>query len=447
MKNKSIKTQITILLTMLMASLAVLLLVFMLFISRQVALQTARRQLVDTVRANLTFVEITDKKPIISSGFSYSHNGIFTLVYSQNESLIAGQIPVSFQLEVPFENGTIRMVESNDSNYLVLDFFLSADWEHGVWVRGLTEAPDNRMMTLNLLMVSLVSLPVFLLLAVWGSFHITRRVFRPLDHITATAEAINEAKDLSGRIGLPEGTDEFSRLASDFDKMFERLERSFETEKQFTADASHELRTPVAVIKGACEYSEKYDETPNEYQETLAMIHRQADKMSVLISQLLSMTRMEQEIEYNKMTCLDLGKFTKQFIKEQQWDHSRIDISVFENILINGNQELLSRLITNLIENGFKYNTEDGRLWISVTAEGEEALLSVKDNGIGISESEQNKIWQRFYQVDGSRSEEHGSGLGLAMVEQIAKLHGGYMTVESIPEKGSTFTLHLPLIK
>ena len=106
----------------------------------------------------------------------------------------------------------------------------------------------------------------------------------------------------------------------DFDKMFERLERSFETEKQFTADASHELRTPVAVIKGACEYSEKYDEKPNEYQETLAMIHKQADKMSVLISQLLSMTRMEQGIEYNKMTCLDLGKFTKQFIKEQQWD-------------------------------------------------------------------------------------------------------------------------------
>ena len=300
-KTLSVKSKITILLTLLMAGLAVLLLIFMLFISNSVATQTAMDQLNETVHSNLAYVEVTDRKPVISEGFSYFQNGISTLIYSQNEALIAGQIPVSFQAEIPFENGFIRTVDSTDGQYIVLDLWLASDWQSGVWLRGLMEAPNNESLARNLLFISLIALPIFILLAALGSYFITKRAFQPLDHITATAEAINEAKDLSGRIGLPEGGDEFSRLAADFDQMFERLEHSFEIEKQFTADASHELRTPVSIIKGACEYAEKYDETLEDHAETISMIHRQADKMASLISQLLSMTRMEQGTENTLM--------------------------------------------------------------------------------------------------------------------------------------------------
>ena len=447
MKNKSVKTQITLLLTLLMATLAILLLAFMLFISNSVATQTAKKQLTDTVRSNLAYVEVHEKKPAIAAEFSYYHNGITTLIYSQNEALIAGQVPVSFQAEVPFESGSIRTVNSGETDYLVLDLFLAENWNHGIWLRGLAEAPNNKALTFNLLVIALIALPLFMLLAALGSHHITRRAFRPLEHITATAEAINEAKDLSGRIALPVGEDEFSRLAADFDQMFERLERSFEAEKQFTADASHELRTPISIIKGACEYAEKYDETPEDHAETISMIHRQADKMAKLVSQLLNMTRMEQGIDSAKMERMDFGKFVDDFCREQHWDSSRFIVKASGHIPVTINPELLGRLITNLVENAWKYGSDEKPVQITVMADHEEALLMVQDHGIGISPVDQEKIWQRFYQVDVSRSNQEGSGLGLSMVKQIAKLHGGYMTLDSSLGKGSTFTLHLPLLK
>lgn len=447
MKNKSVKTQITFLLTLLMATLTILLLTFMLIISNSVAAQTAKGQLTDVVRSNLTHVEVQEKKPILDDQFSYYHNGVSTLVYSQNESLIAGQIPVSFQAEVPFENGSIRTVNVGETDYLVLDLFLAETWNHGVWLRGLIEAPNNKALSFNLLIIAFIALPLFMLLAALGSHHITRRAFRPLEHITAAAEAINEAKDLSGRIGLPFGEDEFSRLAADFDKMFERLERSFEAEKQFTADASHELRTPISIIKGACEYAEKYDETPEDHAETISMIHRQADKMSTLVSQLLSMTRMEQGTESILMEQIDLSKFARTICEEQLWNEDRLTLNASSHIFVHANQELLGRLIRNLVENAFKYSDEHGHVWLTAISNKAEAILSVRDNGIGIAPEDQEKIWQRFYQVDSARSNDEGSGLGLSMVKQIAEIHGGYLTLESELKIGSTFSLHLPLCK
>ena len=123
-----------------------------------------------------------------------------------------------------------------------------------------------------------------------------------------TASAINEARDLSRRINLPPGKDEFFQLADVFDKLLARLESAFETEKQFASDASHELRTPVSIIKSACETAEKYDETPEERKESLEIIHRQAEVMTRLIEQLLSMTRMEQGTELIQLEEIDLGE-------------------------------------------------------------------------------------------------------------------------------------------
>lgn len=446
MKNISVKTKITIWLTLLMALLAGLLLAFMLIISNSIATGTAMEQLTATVRSNAASVEVTERQPVLNENFTFYENGVTTLLYSKNATLLAGQLPVSFTAEETFQNGLIRTVDTGKTSYLVLDLWIASDWDHGIWLRGLLEAPNHDALTRNLLLIALIALPAFMLLAALGSYRIAKRAFRPLDDITATAEAINEAKDLSGRIGLPPGRDEFSRLAANFDQMFERLERSFEAEKQFTADASHELRTPITIIKGACEYAEKYDETPEDHQETISMIHRQADKMANLISQLLSMTRIDQEIESTHMERVNLGEFVNTFSMEQQWDNSRLNIDTAPGIWVQADRELLGRLIRNLVENAFKYGKPDGMVWMSVTAASKEALLTVRDNGIGISPEEQDKIWQRFYQVDPSRTGEEGAGLGLSMVKQIARIHKGHMTLESVPEKGSTFTLHLPLL-
>lgn len=444
MRNFSVKVKLTVWVTMLMAVLSGLLLAFMLSISSTVATQTAMTQLSQTVQSNVGQVKITDGKLELGQEFHFYRNGVTILIYSQSEALLAGQIPVSFAVEEDFQNGTTRVVSSGEERYLVLDLWIPMGWEDGVWMRGIMEAPENRQLARNLLTVALIALPAFLVLAAAGSYGIAKRAFRPLDDITATASAINEARDLSRRIALPPGRDEFSRLAYTFDQLFERLERSFEAEKQFTADASHELRTPVSIIKGACEYAEKYDETAEERQETLSMIHRQAGKMSDLISQLLSMTRLEQGTELARLERVDLSELIPSLCKEQGYDQAHMTLDLEEGISVWADAALLSRLVQNLVENAFKYGRPQGHVWIAVRKSRDEVLLQVRDDGIGIPPEQQEKVWQRFYQVDPSRSGEGGAGLGLSMVRQIAQLHEGYMTLESAPGVGSAFTLHLP---
>ena len=251
MKKVSVKTKIVFWLTMLTALLAVLLVIFMMAISNRVSDQTAEDQLVSAVRNRIGQIHMEQGKPKLGKGFRFYQNGVTMLIYSKKETLLAGQIPISFVFGEPFQNGLVRMIDAGEIQYFMLDLWVSDGWDNGVWVRGLIEAPDNRMSAYHLLKVALITLPFFMALAAVGSYRIIRRAFQPLDAINATAAAINEARDLSRRIGLPPGEDEFSRLGSSFDELFERLERSFEAEKQFTADASHELRTPGSIIKGA----------------------------------------------------------------------------------------------------------------------------------------------------------------------------------------------------
>ena len=296
----------------------------------------------------------------------------------------------------------------------------------------------------NLLYIAMIALPLFILLAAAGGYAIARRAFLPLDRITATAAAIGEAADLSRRVEVPPGDNEFTRLARTFNQMFERLERSFEAEQQFTADASHELRTPVSVIKSACEYAEKYGETPEEREETMAMIHRQADRMSLLIEQLLRITRLDQGTGISLQENVDLTELVRTACADQPREEGRLLVEAEAGISVRGDAALLTRLLQNLIDNGFKYGKPGGHVWVSLRREAGEVLLSVRDDGVGIEKDQQEKVWQRFYQVDPSRSGGSGAGLGLAMVRKIAQTHGGRVELESVPGLGSVFTLRLP---
>ncbi|MBQ6930023.1 MAG: HAMP domain-containing histidine kinase [Oscillospiraceae bacterium] len=447
MKKLSVKLRITMWITVLVAVLTVALVTMAMGVSSYVADEEATNLLENTVRSNLKHINAAQTTPKISEDFLYYHNGVTTLVYSKNQSLIAGQLPVNFKTTAAFENGMIRTVESGTNSFFVMDIWLPSDWDNGVWIRGIIDVPDNEYMTRYLLHISAITLPLFTVMAALGSWFVIKKSFKPLDRINAAAEAINEAKDLSGRINLPQSNDEFSRLADNFDSMFERLERSFETEKQFTSDASHELRTPIAIIKGACEYALKYDETEEERRETLDMIHRQTEKMSVLIQQLLSMTRMEQGTEKLNFEKTDMRQLILDTASEQKWDARRIDVQTDNNAEVNADKNLMSRLLVNLVENAFKYGDTDEKVQIILGISDGEMQLAVKDKGRGISSEHIEKIWHRFYQADSARSsdENSGSGLGLAIVKQIAELHGGYMTVESEVDKGSIFTLHIPL--
>ena len=446
MKPRSIKTRITLWITLLVVALFSLMLLFAFSMSSSVVQRTARQQLADAVRANAAMVSFADGQFAAGEGFAFSRSGVSCLVYSKAEALLAGQLPVGFSASVPFENGTLRTVESGGGDWYLLDLWVADGWENGVWLRGLMEVPDVSATARNLLLAAAVALPLFVLAGALGCYFILRRSLRGLDAVNAAASSIGEGKDLSRRIGPVPGGRELTQLAENFDGLLERLQRSFEAERRFTADASHELRTPVSIIKSACEYAEAFDETDEERRETLGMIHRQADKIAGLIGQLLALTRLDQGTETLRPVPLDLGQLARRTLEDQNYDAARLRLALAEGVTVKGDEALLGRLAANLVDNAFKYGLPGGTVTVEVRAENGEALLTVADEGPGIPAGQQEKIWQRFYQVDAARGDQQeGVGLGLSLVQRIAQLHGGRMTLKSAEGAPSAFTLHLPL--
>ena len=445
MKKSSIKLRLTLWYTLLMLLMAAVTLTFVLVISSSVANQTTLDSLDRALRENALQVDLENGELQIGSGFSFYHSGIYTVIYSKSQALMAGQLPQAFtSLSLPFENGLTRHVDTEQGSYYVMDLWLPSGWEDGIWLRGITEISQGADTRQNLLIAAGVALPLFILLGALGGWFIVRRALRPLDSINATAAAINEGRDLSARINLGKAPEEFSRLAENFDRMLERLERAFEAEKHFTSDASHELRTPLSVILSACEYSEKFDETPEEQRETIQTVYRQGKKMSALINQLLQMTRLDQGTEKLNMELLDLSALAEELCRDQGERSARIITDIAPGAKVRGDRLLLVRLIQNLLDNAYKYGKAEGRVWLSLRRDEGEVQLTVRDEGEGIAPEQQEKIWQRFYQADPSRSGGQGAGMGLSMVEQIARIHNGRMSLSSRPGEGSAFTLHLP---
>ena len=442
MKRFSVKLRLTLWITLLMFLLTALVLACMVAVSRDVVTENAYDQLTSVVQSNISDISKENGSLTFAEGFSFTQNGVYTTVYSDAGALLAGQLPLGFSEGVAFENGISRPVEGENGDFYVLDLHLPFSWEDGVWVRGIIAAPDVADVLDDLTGIALLLLPLMVVISGVGAYLLARSTFRPIDRIINAAETIGEGRDLSRRIGLPPGRDEISRLGQAFDSMFARLETSFEAEKQFTSDASHELRTPTAVILAQCEDARRHVETPEQYAQAVEVIERQARRMSGLIAQLLQMTRLEQGTQRAAFEHADLSALTEVICEETPTADAVLQTDIQPDIEADFDVTLVSRLLQNLLNNAVRYG--GGHIWVTLRRDGADAVLSVRDDGAGIPADLQDKIWQRFYQADASRSGENGAGLGLPMVRQIAALHGGTVTLDSAPGKGSCFTFRFP---
>lgn len=442
MKRLSVKQKLTIWIAMLMLLLAVLMQAILMSVSSSVVTEQTRNRLETTLRSKLSDISKEKGNLVFARGFSFVENGVYTIVYNENEALLAGQMPLSFPDGIKFENGMIRTIDE----YHVLDFHLPFGWNDGVWVRGVTPVIHTTDIMNDLFFLSLILLPVMVVISGTGAYLLSRSTFRPIERIISAAEAISEGRDLSSRIGLPPGQDEISRMGAAFDRMFSRLESSFETEKQFTSDASHELRTPIAVILAQCEESRVHTMTKEESAQAFGVVERQARRMSAMIGQLLQMTRLEQGTQRAVFEQADLSELVQVVCEEQPVSEKGIVIETDLQIAVEAwfDVTLMTRLLQNLLNNAVQYGREKGHIWVTLSRKGEDIILAVRDDGIGISTDQLDKIWQRFYQVDNVRGTQSGTGLGLTMVKQIALLHGGQVTVESIEGVGSCFTFCFP---
>ena len=448
MKRWTITGRVTLLYTLFMVLLAAIALGFLFFAGAQNARQGKLARMQAMAAASRSEIEARDGELEIDRDLEGFDDGVYLSVYDEKGVPLYGFVPRSFDNSAVFAGGELRTVQSNGHVWYLYDEQIQVEEYGALWVRTVTAADTVDSTLTALLRTALLVLPVFVALAAVCGYLLTRRAFRPVRQITRTAREIGAGRDLSRRIGLGEGRDEIHTLAGEFDAMSARLEDAFTREKQFTDDASHELRTPVAVILSQSEYALAHPGDPEETEAALQSIHAKAGEMAALLAQLL-LARADKGRQAVAREAVDLSELAAM-VAETEGEQAaargiELRTGIEPDVTVQGDETLLMRLFINLLENGIRYGRPGGWLKLTLRRDGDAAVAVVADNGIGIAPENLDHIWQRFWQADPARSG-GGAGLGLAMVRWIAEAHGGTVTVESTPGEGSAFTFTMPLL-
>lgn len=452
MKRFSITTKITIWYTIFLVIITIGFLSVMAYVGNVRASEIARSKLMDHVADASEEIESFGENFIIDKDLDFYEDGVYLSIYTENGDLLEGRRPVELpELPALKDKAVVKMNDEQGQTWYVYD----SSFEMGnqaVWVRGIVKDFAEQSTYSFMLKLVIIACPALVVIAALGGYIITRRAFRPVRNIIGTVEEISRDGDLTRRIDMQDGglpdtaaKDEIYKLAKNFNSMFDRIEKTFEKEKQFTSDVSHELRTPLSVIISQSDYAR----TDEEYREkALEVINREAKRMAGLVNRLLTLSRSDSgrlvlesdEIDFSDM-C-ELVAMQQEPAARQRGLELTADIQ--PGIKVTGDDAMLIRVILNLTDNAIKYSRENGHIRLSLKATGDFACCSVEDDGIGIPEEDLEKIWERFYRVDISRTEE-GSGLGLAMVEALVKAHGGYTDVSSSLGEGSRFDVYIPI--
>lgn len=460
MRGLSIRLKMTLWFSAALLIVVALTFVCVFSISRSVVLRNVRDDLIGRVEDNVgeleyftaigemnaahasdQYIAYGDGYLEMDGDFLDDINGVSIALYTAEGELLYGENPIARDSsQIVFTDRAIRTVEASGTTYYLFDRALHGQGVEGLWLRGVVSQQQGAEPLSRIVRICLILLPSLVIVAILGGYFFAGRSLKPIDRIARAAAEINDGRDLKKRIDLGEGEDEIHRLAQTFDRMFDRLDASFEAERQFTSDVSHELRTPMTVIMAQSQYTLESAKTVEEYRESLEVITRQGEKMNKLIEEMLRFTRLERGAEHYPFEEVNLSALVTQVAEEMSLIGERgirLTWHVEEDVFVRGNAELLSRMLINLITNAYRYGKDNGSVTVTLTKSP--LALSVTDDGIGIAPEDSERIFRRFYQADSARSGQ-GTGLGLAMVREIARLHGGEVRVESVLGQGSTFT-------
>jgi len=447
-KPTSIKTRITIWYTTLMFVLVLVVLSLVGGLSYQLSIDSVEKDVI---------LQVTQ----VRESLSKRQPGVFEIVESKEEfknvsiygmdgKYLVGQYNYDV-VNIAFEEGVPRKESIDGKDYIVYDARTPGPpgMRGGFWIRGVESLNSTMLLGRSAIVIMLVLIPLILLLTALGGYYITKKAFNPVNNIVKTANDISAQKDISKRIEIAPDSkeDELHHLSVTLNKMLDKIENLIKQEKQFTSDASHELRTPISVILAQGEYllDIAKDEKEKELAQTIVDKSKQVSK---LVSRLLLLARIDQNRQKFNKEKVDLGVMIDVAIDSMKELAAQKEILIFSNVsegtIVDADESLLLSAITNLISNGIKYGNESGHVSISASKLGDRTEIVVADNGVGISEEHIDKIWTRFYRVDDVRNDEYGSsGLGLSMVKSIIELHGGEITVKSTPGHGTEFRIIL----
>lgn len=441
----SAKLKITLWITLMMLLLAAMVLTFVFVINANSVTDDPEGRLVKVVLKNADRLEF-DRGRFEWDDVKVYSRGVYCIFYDTQENILTGAIPDGLQLELPLERNIVRTLDTEGDSYYIYDTYVDMEFT-GIWIRGLISMSDRSGLMHTILMLTATLLPALIVLSLGGGWLIAWNAFRPMEKIVNTANEISSTGDLTRRVGLTKGPKELHLLSRSFDRMFGRLEQAFMAERQFASDASHELRTPITVILAECDHAKRKNKTPEDFLQSISVIEEQGQHMSELVQSLLAMTRIQHGTDKYPLRSMDFSEFIlsccEEFIPEERKGIT-LTLDIKDAVFVRFNPSLMSRVIMNLLQNAYKYGREDGHIRVAVSETELLVMLSVEDDGIGISPEDQPKIWQRFWQADPSRSENGSSGLGLSMVREIAQFHGGDARVQSQLGLGSTFTIDIP---
>ncbi len=295
----------------------------------------------------------------------------------------------------------------------------------------------------TLLNALLLGSPILVAIAGLGGYLLARRALAPIDQITRTARRIS-AEDLSRRLDLPPSRDEVGRLAGTFDDMLGRLDGAFQRERQFTHDAAHELRTPLAAMQSILSVIGQRRRTAAEYEVAMSDLGEETARLSALTEDLLRLARAESSMELTE--AVDLSTLVPDVVETMRAQAEAKDLvlagEVEGDLRIVGDTDALIRLLVNLVDNAIKY-TARGSVMVFADGADDQVVVRVVDTGEGIAHTHLPHVFERFYRAEEARATP-GTGLGLAICAEIVNAHGGSIGVESEPGEGSTFTVRLP---
>lgn len=447
-KITSIKTRITIWYTSLMFVLIFVVLSLVGGLSYQLSIDSMEKDVilqVTHVKENLS-----KRQPGIFDNIESNEEFKNVSVYETDGKYIVGQY-IYGVVNIPFAEGIPRREIVDGKEYIVYDMKAPGPpgMRGGLWIRGAESVNSTMLLGRSAIIVILILIPLILLLTALGGYYITKKAFRPVNNIVKTANDISSQKDITRRIEIPSDSkeDELHHLSVTLNTMLDKIENLITQEKQFTSDASHELRTPISVILAQGEYL--LDIAKDEKEKELATtIVDKSKQISKLVSRLLLLARIDQNRQKFNKDKVDLGVLVDIAIDSMKDLAAQKGILLSSNVpegtIVDADEALLLSVITNLISNGIKYGRESGSVAVSASKIGNRTEIIVSDNGVGISEEHIEKIWTRFYRVDDVRNDECGSsGLGLSMVKSIIKLHGGEITVKSSTGSGTEFRIIL----
>ena len=295
--------------------------------------------------------------------------------------------------------------------------------------------------------VLLIALPVIVLVVGIGGFMLATRSLAPVRRMARQAKTITD-RNLHSGLDAGAASPEFQLLADSFNELLLRLDRSFAAMRRFAADASHELRTPLAIIRGEADVVLSADRTVAEYKESIAVMQDEARRLSRLVDDLLNLARVDAESVRLRIEPFYLNDLLAECCRSAQPMAASKGIELacrcVEDVMFSGDQDLLRRLVFNLVENAIRYTPAGGKVSVNLAVDGTAVRIEVADTGIGITPEAAPHVFERFYRADQARSREQGGfGLGLSIVKWIAESHKGTVQLSSQPGVGSTFTVLL----